>query len=92
MQARDDLLVFFLDRNEAHVGAPHGFADRCRVRGIVLAALARHAVGRNKLGGHQAHGVAVLTKQPRPVVRTRAGFHADYARRQLRDQRQQMLA
>jgi hypothetical protein len=39
VQAQDDLLVFFLDRDEAHVGPGDGFADGGGVRRIVLAAL-----------------------------------------------------
>ena len=92
VQAQDDLLVLFLDRHEAHVRACHGFADGRGVRRIVLAALAGHAVGGDELRRHQLDGVAVRPKLPRPVVRAGAGFHADQARRQLRDQLQQLVA
>ena len=73
-------------------GPGDGFADGGGIGRIVLAALAAHAVGGDELGGHQFDGVAVLPEQPCPVVRAGAGFHADQARRQLRDQRQQLLA
>ena len=53
VQAQDDLLVFFLDRDEAHVGPAHGFADRLGIGRVILAALARQAVGRDEFGGHQ---------------------------------------
>jgi hypothetical protein len=92
VQAQDDLLVFFLDRDEAHVRPGDGFADGGGVRRVVLAALAAHAVGRDELGRHQLDGVAVLAEQPRPVVRAGAGFHADEAGRQLRHQLQQFVA
>ena len=73
-------------------GRVHGFADRRGVGGVVLAALAAHAVGRDELGRHQPHGVAVGCEQPRPVVRAGAGFHADGARRQRGDQLMQLGA
>jgi hypothetical protein len=92
VQRQDDLLVFLLDRDEAHLRPGDGFADGGGVRRVVLAALAGQAVGDDELGRHQLHGVAVLAEQPRPVVRAGAGFHADQAGRQLGDQRQQMLA
>jgi len=60
----EDLRVFFLDRDEAHVGSPHGFANRGRIRRVVLVALAAHPIGGDELGRHQAHGGAVLAKLP----------------------------
>jgi hypothetical protein len=92
VQAEDDLLVFFLDRDDAHVGAGDGFADGLGVRRVVLAALARQAVGRDEFGCLQPDGVSVLTELSRPVVCAEAGFHADDARRQLRDDWQKMLS
>ena len=92
MQAEDDLLVFFLYRNKSHVGAGHRFTDRRSIGGVVLAALPAHAVGGDKLGGHELDAVAVLAKLPRPVVCAGAGFHANHARRQLHDQRQHLFA
>ena len=43
-----------LDRHEAHVRALHGFADRRRVGGVVLAALAAHAVRARRTSGPSA--------------------------------------
>ena len=59
-----------LDGHKTHVGAGDGFANRHRVGGVVLAFLAREAVGGNKLGCHQAHGVAELGELARPMVGT----------------------
>jgi len=87
VQAEDDLLVFFLDRDEAHMRSGNGFADGGRIRCVVLAALATHAVRGDELRGHQFDGVAVLTELSGPVVGARAGFDADQAWRQLGNQR-----
>jgi hypothetical protein len=86
------LLVGALEGHEAHLRAGDGFADSRRVGGVVLAALAREAIGGNELGGHQARGVAELVKFTRPVVCARAGFHADQARWQRGDELQQLVA
>ena len=86
------LLFDGFDGHEAHVWAGDGFADGGGVGGVVLAAFAREAVGGNELGGHQAHAVAVLGKFTRPVVRARARFHADQARRQAGDEFEQFVA
>lgn len=44
----------------------------------------------DELGGDQFDAVAVLAEQSGPVVGAGAGFHADQARRELGDQRQQL--
>jgi len=82
VDAQPRLLVLALDRNEAHVRPLHCFADRLRVGRVVLAAPAAHPIGCDELGRHQPHSVAVLYEQPGPVVRSRAGLHANGARRQ----------
>ena len=92
VQAEDDLLMLFLDRDEAHVGTRHGFADGGRIGCVVLAALAAHAIGTDELRCHELDGVAIPSKQPCPVVRAGAGFHTDDTGRQLRDERQKMLS
>lgn len=58
---------------------------------VVLASLARHAVRGDELGGDQFDGVAMLAEQAGPVVGAGAGFHADQARRELGDQRQELF-
>jgi hypothetical protein len=74
------MLVFFLDRDKAHMGSGDGFADCRRIGGIVLAALAGEAVGGDELRRHQFDGVAIATEQASPVVGAGAGFDADQAR------------
>lgn len=60
VQGQDDLLVFFLDRDEKHIGTGDGLCDGGGILCVVLAATASHAVGRDELGCHQFDGVAVL--------------------------------
>jgi hypothetical protein len=52
-----------LERNNfTKEGTHDGFADGSGVGRIIFATFATHAVGGNKLGCHQAHGVAELGK------------------------------
>ena len=85
------MLVFFLDRDKAHVGSGDSFADGRGIGGIVLATLAGEAVGGDELRRHQFDGVAVAPEKPGPVVGAGAGFDADQARGHLHDQRQQLI-
>jgi len=85
VQTEDDLLVFFLDRDKAHVRPGNGFANRSGIRGVVFAAFAAQAIRGDELRGHELDGMAVLAKQPCPVVGAAAGFHANQAPRQLND-------
>jgi len=84
VQTEDDLLVFFLDRDETHGRASDGFADGVG-RGV-LAALAAQAVRGDELGGDELDGVAVGAEQPGSMVCAGAGFQADQARRQFRNE------
>lgn len=59
---------------------------------IVLAALAREAVGDDELGHHQAHGVTEPSKLAHPMVGAGAGLHADQAGRQRGDEFEQLAA
>ena len=68
LQAQNDLLVFFLDWAEQHVGTGDGFANRGSIRCIVLAATASHAVRGDEFGRHEFDGVAVLPELPCPVA------------------------
>jgi len=70
VQTQDDLLVFFLDRDEKHGRASDGLADRGGIRRIVLAETASHAIGRDELRCHQFDGVAV-TAAPSGARRSR---------------------
>ncbi len=92
MQAQGCLLVLVLDRHKAHAGPRYRLADCRRVRRVILAAFAGHSVRRHQSRRHQLDRVSVLAKQPRPVMRARTSFHADQARRQLRNQWHQLIA
>jgi hypothetical protein len=71
------LLIDVLDRNEPHRGSRHSFADRRRIRRIVLVALdIGLPVGRR----HQLDLMAQCDQLARPMVRRRARFHADQTR------------
>src|SRR5262252_2706616 len=66
------LLLFGLDRNEAHARPLGRFTDGLRIGGIVFLPLdERPDVGRR----NQAHMMAQLSDLTRPVVRTGTGFH-----------------
>ncbi len=91
MQAKHALLLFALDGHEAHVGPLHRFADGRRVGRIVLAASAAEPVRGDELGRHEPHGMTQGLELPGPVMRTRARFHADQARRQRSNQLKQLL-
>ena len=76
VQAQDDLLVFFLDGDKAHLGTGDGLSDGGGVRCVVLAAFTAHAVGGDEFGCDQFDGVAMLADQAGPVVGTGAGQSA----------------
>jgi len=76
MHHQTGLLLFGLDRHEAHVGALYGFAVGCRISSIVLALLAAHAVGRNELGAISLSVWPLGLELPRPVVGAGACFDA----------------
>ena len=83
MQRQDCLLLGALHRHEAHVGPSYRFADRFGVVAVVLRAL---AIRSHKARHHDPDAVTVDLKLAPPLVRATAGFHADQARRQSRDQ------
>ena len=86
MQGEDDLLVFFLHRDKAHVGSANGFTDGRRVGRIIFAAFAGEPVRSDELGGDQFDGMAVGAELSCPVMRAGAGFEADQTRRQFRNE------
>lgn len=78
-----------LDRHETHLRPPDRLADCNRIVRVVLAT---HAVRNDELGGHEPGIVTELDQFPRPVVRSRACFDADHARRQVGEIRQHYRA
>ena len=62
------LLLKALDRHEAHLESVHRFTDGGGVGRVVLATLARQPVRDDKLRRDELEGVAMLHKQPRPMV------------------------
>jgi hypothetical protein len=83
------LLFGRFHRHEAHVRARPCLADRFGIVAVVLAAL---AVRDHELGRHQSHRMSESLKPAAPFVRSRAGFHADQARRQTGHDPQQLVA
>ena len=79
MHAQDALLLHGLDRNEMHVRAARRLADGSRIVGVVLAALALQAIGRDQVSGDDAGIKAHGTQSPRPMVRAGAGLHGHHA-------------
>ena len=73
------LLLGGLDRHEAHVRAAGGLADRGGVVGVVLAALAGHAVRRDEVAGDQPRVQPQQAQPARPVVCAAAGLHRHQA-------------
>jgi len=73
-----------LGRDEPHIRPGNRFADRLRVRGIVLLPFnVGLYVGRR----HQLHRVAERFELPRPMVRRGTGLYAHQARWQLLEER-----
>ena len=69
------LLLGRLDRHEAHVRATSGLADGSGIVGVVLASLARHAVGYDEVASDQP-GIQAQYAQPAGhVVRTATSLH-----------------
>jgi len=68
------LLILGLNWNEPDIGPGNGLAYRF---GVIVVIFASFAVWFDKLGRNEADAVPELTELPSPVVRTRAGFHAN---------------
>ena len=93
VQAQHALLLAGLDRHEAHARPRRRLADRRRVVGVVLAALAFHAVRRDEVRRNQPRIQPQRAQLARPVVRARAGLHRHQAARgQLRAPGEELLA
>ncbi len=78
-----------LDRDTAHGGPTHRFADRFRISPIILVGL---DVRLDILGVHQLDRMPELFKRPPPMMRTPARLHPDHAGRQARHHLQQLTA
>jgi hypothetical protein len=77
VQHEDALCLGRLDGNEAHRRSPDCFTDRLRVGGIVLVPL---HIGLHVSWRHQLHLVAQRRQPTCPMMRRRAGLHADQTR------------
>jgi len=86
VQHEDALLLFALDRHEAHVRPRHRLADRLGIGCVIL--LTFH-IGLYVRGRNEPHVMAERCDRPRPEVRGRAGFHADQARFKLSEEIEQ---
>src|SRR5262249_46505310 len=85
----DILALHGLERHEAHVGPGHCLTDCLGVAAIILIAF---DIGLDELRADEFHGVAQLLKLPRPILRTRARFHPNHTRWQLRYRLEQLTA
>src|ERR1700730_5731567 len=89
MERLQILLLYVLNRYEAHRRPGYRLADRSGVVGIILVAF---AIGYDELRAHQLNRVAELLDLARPVVRRAARFHPHQARLQLHQKPEQVLA
>ena len=79
VHAQQRLLLRRLDGHKAHAGARGCFADGGCVVGVILAALALHAVRPHEVAGNEPRIKAHLLQSPGPVVGAAAGLHRDQA-------------
>ena len=77
VQHEGALLLRALDRDEAHRRPCDGFADRSRVRGIILLSA---QIGFDIGGRDQPDLMAESHERARPMVSRRAGLQSDQAR------------
>src|SRR6516165_2597713 len=89
MQHQTGLLLLALGRHKTHRRTCHCLADRRSVIGVILAAL---EIGLHVTGRHQPHRMAECLKLSAPMMGTRAGFNANEARRQSREELQHLGA
>ena len=74
MQHQASLLFLHLDRHKPHRWPRHRLADRCRIVGVVLAAL---EIGLHIARRHQPHGVA--ERPTVPMSSTPCTWNTDFA-------------
>ena len=89
VQRQYRLLLDRLHGHEPHVGPADGFADRLRIGAVVLVGL---HVRLHELRRDELHGVTEGLQLARPVVRAAAGFHADEAGREVREEQRELGA
>lgn len=87
----DRVLIDGLDGDETHLRPSGGLADSGRIGRIVLAMFAAHAIRRDELRRDQFRNVPERRKLACPVMRTRARFHRDHARRQRGEEFRQLV-
>src|SRR5580700_5287614 len=83
------LLLFGLDRNEAHARPRRRFTDGLGIGRIVLLPLDEWL---NVGWRDQSHAMAQLADLARPIVRAGTGFHRDDTRRLRRQKAEQLRA
>ncbi|BCG83645.1 hypothetical protein MesoLj113b_71870 (plasmid) [Mesorhizobium sp. 113-3-3] len=89
MKHQNALGIRRFDSHEPHCRSRHRLADRFRVGRIVLVAL---DVGLYVSRRHQLDHMPECNQLPRPMVRRRAGLHADEARLHIAKQRDKLIA
>jgi hypothetical protein len=81
VQCQNRLLLNVLDRNKTHIGPGNGFADRLRIRGIVLVGL---DIRLDELGRHQLDGVPKSLQLARPVIQGSSAVGSKPRRRPMK--------
>src|SRR6516164_4169069 len=87
MQHQAGLLLLAFGRHKTHRRTCHCLADRRSIIGVILTAL---EIGLHVTGRHQPHPMADRPKLSAPMMGTWAGFNADKARRQSREELQHL--
>ena len=92
MHEKDSLLVFGLDRDEAHVWSAGRLADGDGVVEVVLSCPTALAIWGDEAWIDDACVVAEAGELARPVVGAGAGFHGDQSRWCIGEELEKLLA